>query len=776
MTKSYDTSPFVRRMSASGLLASLVVALSALFTVLVLVPLVPKFPDSSLDSSWMYAFNIAVGQGLQLGRDLVFTFGPLAAVYTGQYFPATDATMLAVSLLLAAAVFLNFRLLLGESKRWLLLSLPLVFSQAMSRDVLLIGLPLLVLFASGRSSAEKSLHRVCMAVGMAAVAVLPIIKGSTIPTVFFCAVATTWMIWKQSRSLACWTVALFFASISLGWLVTGQDIRNLPHFFVAQGPIISGYTDAMSIDGKWTDIAVYLGCGTLLACSLWMMKDAQRRLLAVASALFVFLCFKAGFVRHDDHTSVAAFALLFLGYLGLVFEPSWRSGAMLLIAVFGWVCVLPDARKPDPVFMARNVAISVGGSWKGILMRARGGDEMESKLAMAKQKIREAFPLPDTHGTTADLYPTDLSVLFANSGRWSPRPVLQSYSAYTPKLAKLNADHLQGAGADRVFFSIAPIDAHYPALDDGLSWLSLLGQYAPSGFASGYLVLDRVAFGRAINPGPVLSEARPLLGDLIDVPKSDLPVFVKIDVRPSFIGRLIGLMFKPPQLHIVVEFSAGEKRSFRYIAGMGQTGFVLSPTISTAAEFALLRTSKWKTYLGDKVPVRVGIFGDDGSRLAWQPSYDVKFFGIDVAPDANAETLVFPAPVNLAALAGLPKASDCNFDLINESPVGGRPVKVAGPLVRVSGWAAISAEKGIPNEKISVAVVSKDGGAALFLLPVKQERPDVARAFSQRNLKMAGFSGVVNTLQVDLPAEFRLVQHLGAELYVCDKSVWIERP
>ena len=59
-----------------------------------IVPLKPDMPDRSLDGSWAWSMNQAVAQHLVFGRDIVFTFGPYASIYTRTYHPATDALML----------------------------------------------------------------------------------------------------------------------------------------------------------------------------------------------------------------------------------------------------------------------------------------------------------------------------------------------------------------------------------------------------------------------------------------------------------------------------------------------------------------------------------------------------------------------------------------------------------------------------------------------------------------------------------------------------------
>ena len=65
-------------------------ALLLVTAVCALVPFAPLMPGQSLDDSWVYGINQAVAQGLAIGRDIVFTVGPYASIYTGGYHPGTD--------------------------------------------------------------------------------------------------------------------------------------------------------------------------------------------------------------------------------------------------------------------------------------------------------------------------------------------------------------------------------------------------------------------------------------------------------------------------------------------------------------------------------------------------------------------------------------------------------------------------------------------------------------------------------------------------------------
>jgi hypothetical protein len=75
---------------------------SVLLAGLFIMPIRPVMPVANLDSSWMYAMNEILARGLVFGRDFIFTFGPLGAVYTAMYHPEVEGIMLWGSALVAA--------------------------------------------------------------------------------------------------------------------------------------------------------------------------------------------------------------------------------------------------------------------------------------------------------------------------------------------------------------------------------------------------------------------------------------------------------------------------------------------------------------------------------------------------------------------------------------------------------------------------------------------------------------------------------------------------
>jgi hypothetical protein len=91
--------------------------LAICLTVLFSVPFAPQMPRPGLDESWRYAMNEAVAQHLSFGKDIVFTFDPLASVYTGLYHASTDPIMLLGRALVSAGFAIGC-VLIAYPNRW----------------------------------------------------------------------------------------------------------------------------------------------------------------------------------------------------------------------------------------------------------------------------------------------------------------------------------------------------------------------------------------------------------------------------------------------------------------------------------------------------------------------------------------------------------------------------------------------------------------------------------------------------------------------------------
>src|SRR4029078_4890703 len=120
-----------------------------------------------------------------------------------------------------------------------------------------------------------------------------------------------------------------------------------------------------------------------------------------------------------------------------------------------------------------SFAVRAGRQWAWL------GDERARLRGLERDAARDsgAALVPAVRGTI-DAYPWGAAALIARGMRYTPRPTVESYIAWTPALADLNAAFLRGPRAPEWLWSgIGSIDGRYPLLDDAPSWLEMLRRY-----------------------------------------------------------------------------------------------------------------------------------------------------------------------------------------------------------------------------------------------------------------------------------------------------------
>jgi hypothetical protein len=113
------------------------------------------------------------------------------------------------------------------------------------------------------------------------------------------------------------------------------------------------------------------------------------------------------------------------------------------------------------------------------------------------------------------------------------------------------------------------------------------------------------------------------------VPSLDqAPIWVKIGIDSSPLGKLLSLFYKSPELEMSLSTRDGKQQTFRLVAGEARTGFLLSPLISTNNEFAALASTQWKNHLaGQEVQlITFSRSGWLGKKWAFRPTIAVEFF------------------------------------------------------------------------------------------------------------------------------------------------------
>jgi hypothetical protein len=640
---------------------------------LFLIPLSPAMPTAGQDPSWEYALNEAVAQGYVFGRDVIFTFGPLASVYTQVYSPATDTIMLVGSAIYAAGICAMFGLTAYPRLQYMAFAVPVMVvivlgPRFITHDPLFLVLPFSLLLNIVRiglpSTSTLHLRRsipvvLAVAVATIAVGIEPLIKGSFIGVTFAISLLAFVVLSFQKLRFAFAFAALLGLSLVGAWVLTGQPLQALPDFFAGEEPVMSGYTEAMSISAGLLAPLAYLGASAVILLSAYrrFIKEGTASRWAIVSGLAwtLFVGFKAGFVRQDIwHEFVSAGVLLLLGYLICTVLTRKVALAVGTMVIAGWFIIggsiWPAMLDPNYRIRRRIEAAEVASfvieqirqtfqrTVDGLFIRVAHSEALQQHYTKSIEAIKAQYPLPHVEGTV-DVYPAELSAIFANNLRWSGRPVFQSYSAYTSELQAKNVAHLAGSAApDTVFFTFAPIDGRLPALEDSQSLLKLLSTYRITALAIPYVRMDREP--DLINAQLREGEERSMVvGWDQDIPVTNAAaMWVNVDARPSLLGRLALSALKLPALDIDLTLVDGSVAHHRFIASIGRSGFIVSPYLTTAADLVCLTAglSSAPRVRSFKLVTRSPIF--------WKSDIVVRLTSINIAPQATARALVVARP------------------------------------------------------------------------------------------------------------------------------------
>ena len=706
------------------------------------IPANPPFIGDWLDAGWVWGVNYAYTHAFRFGRDLVFNYGPYSVVATHIYDPGSRTAMIGGSLVLATAFATGLLCIRRPmAALYAVLLLPLVnFSDTLAFAV---ALPAMLVCAEG--TANDGRHNVATIAVLAvspALALLPLIKGSYLGLSLVDTTVLVLLAWVDGRRwLAAMIVPAVIFMLFMFWFMAGQHISSLPAYFAGTIEIISGYNDAMVTPG--TTVALLQALVTCLVfmafvvvCG-WRLPRAVLAILSLGLGATLFIVFKAGYVRADPaHETLT---LVSLGWLLSVLSV-WLGGKPALVAAGIGLLLLFAGPSSEGGVVKKILALPA-------LLATELGDDYHfftNPAGLARDAavaLTSVTKLPWQPPGTADIYSYDQMKLLATGLAWDPRPMFQSYSAFTPALAQLNADHLlHELAPDNVFFRIEPIDGRLPSLEDGPSWTALQSLYEPVGYdgKADLAWLRRAAGGQTLPS--VLPMQRPQkrsMGEPVRLPSTRHNLWAVLDVRPTWEGRAASLLWQAPLLHITLLFADGRKQSFRLIPGMARAGFLLSPFVASTIDFLKLRSLRNMNSASPVRPVAVTVDSGPGDAWSWQRTYTLELATFDLPQLNNAvhvQNITTPRP-----FANPPSApqSTCFLDEVDGGAPPTTPLAAAWP-VTLSGWSLFDLLS--KQQADETAIMLQDTSGFAYEMPALQgPRADVASALHLQNADRAGF-------------------------------------
>lgn len=723
--------------------------------------------------------NQAVSQSLVIGKDIVFTFGPYSSVYTHAYHPATDLMMLSGGLYLALICWACLVFLAKKQSIFLLLSFCVVFSALMySRDALMFFLPLLVglsafKFCSLRchlSNDRRSVNFLAL-IFFSSLGFLPLMKGSFLVSCgavsLLCAAL---FLFKKRRTLALICLVSPLCSMIFFWLVSGQPIAGLLSYFINMAPIVSGYTEAMALDGNTAEVYVYIAVSLILLLFVFIKSEnyiPSKVFLVCLYCVFLFLSFKAGFVRHDGHALAAGLSILLAGLSTLFLFNNRSSIFFILPSLIASFYICSHYVQSSPSVVINDIYSNFSSVWRGIERRVALGNWPRSAFDDSVESLRKEANFPMLKGTS-DIYSFNQSYLIASGNNWAPRPVFQSYSAYNSALAELNRQYLAGKDSPaNIIFRVEPIDLRMPSTEDGASWPILMTNYRPTHLKNDFLFLEKNKQTEDVRTSLFsVMNNKYNLGDTVELPVSDQPLFAKIEITPTIIGRLASILFKPSQLQLTVELGNGAKKQYRIVSGMAKSGFIVSPLIEDTLDFSMLYADP--ALLDEKTVKSISISPKDGSSIFWKKEYAISLTKIKPEISGDISKIYDLDDFDSSVSAGnIIQSEQCNggIDIINSIMPPPEHIDIKR-FIRMSGWLISYNGKGnLPEETYVVFTDSEHKQKFLKVRAVSRE--DIGTHYKNPELNMSGYTTIADVSSLHGEYVIGLAMKIAGNIEIC---------
>jgi len=566
-------------------------------------------PALGLEQSWELVLEYAAEHHLQFGKDIVFTYGPLGFLRTHH----SQALLIGARVLFAffwsAIVALSATSLARRMRGWgryAFLALLLVFS--------LWGYDQIVFFTMACGAVilldDDYTQRWQVPLFLFVFVVLSLTKFT-----FFIAGVGSVAIIAGIRTLegkikaALALVAAACTGFITGWVALGQGLTNLPHWIRQSLEIAWGFNAAMSLVPKVLVLRAMLAALFLFFVALALIirrvpANLSRMGIILIMTQYVFFAWKEGFVRAGGHV------FIFIWFLPLAFgfcclrdfwgalPTRWR---WTLLSLYAGTVVLCLAAAH---FQARNAAKYQLANWPRHMrtnvqmiveiLRGRAGSLFAARRnpAINREPVL-AHAKAEIGNETVDVMNYLQWAALANEMNYRPRPVMQGYSAYTPYLQDLNKAYFTGARRPRyVLLYQQTIDNRFPTLDDSAALNYVLNNYTPIARDGDFLVLRQIV-AEDIS-FQLVHEQICRFGEKVDVSQwTREPLFMSVSIRPSLLGRFMGLVYQQRPLYIRVFRGTSEER-YRFVPGMAERPFLVNPVLSSNFDVMDLYALSWK--------------------------------------------------------------------------------------------------------------------------------------------------------------------------------------
>lgn len=564
-------------------------ALCCLLLVVATFPVMDWTYGPGDDASLYWVFNSLPGAGYREAARFLFPHGPLAWLM----YPLPDQaveTMLFLALV-KAALFTGLWLATGAEASWWrrLMAVAAAFLMMMhSRlEFMLTANVLTWTWLGVRRESRWPMHVVVALVVLAfhVKAAVGIMTMMLFFTALGCRAVRHGQWGREGLQLGGWALAMVLSSACIYGTLEGFGTRWQGLLQLASG---SSASVALYPYVPWAAVAAGLALALLV---LLLAGKGEGPWFALLSAPLLFATWKHGMARadflHEEgfiHLvgAVLMLSVLFVPRRWWLRLPLAALSVLLLSRLLGHVHHPASSTWPGFGFgRAVRFATDLPGVKRECEARSQENIAVDLLPAGMRTMIGDA---------PVDVYPWDLAIIPANGLNWRPRPVIQSYAAYTPWLDARDAEHFASAQAPEFLIwhrtdgdrnvngtGLGGLDGKLTWNDEPQTMLALLAHYEQV-LAQGRFTLLRKREPLEVTATPVLGVRQAAWGVWIAVPDPGPGVWrAKVHLPAGLRRRLKRSLYKDDRFQVMMKDADGRVYTYRIAPKNAEEGLWISP-------------------------------------------------------------------------------------------------------------------------------------------------------------------------------------------------------
>ncbi|BBH39474.1 unknown protein [Microcystis viridis NIES-102] len=399
---------------------------------------------------------------------------------------------------------------------------------------------------------------------------------------------------------------------------SSNNFPSLYEYILNSWQISSGYSSAMSFTGSkraFISLILAILCCAVIINLLFRLCNSGSISLGTALLFTLFLGFKHGFVRQDFHVVLFCIIVLLIISLYLIKiddnpvknKPKlYMIYLIVLLSCVGitfqrinYINYINEPSKLSLLTIIRNYKFSNLNPSKvanniNIVVLLLDIKKFQAEVQRITNenliKLNNQVKLPDSvlekvQGKTIDIIPSEFSLIPGNQLNWKPRPIIQSYSAYTEKLDELNYQSLSQSPRDYLIYHFQAIDGRHPFFDEPKAFSYVVCNYQLDSVNSPFQVpaiktnfylLEKQKVSRCI-PTPLGETTNVTWDQVYELPTRNSGITrVQVKFEYSWLGKIVKQLFRIPPVIINVNYLDGTQANFRFVQDNSANGVILS--------------------------------------------------------------------------------------------------------------------------------------------------------------------------------------------------------